>query len=155
MLMEAARFTYVAPWEYGRCNCVSGCVEKVMLNNPYSYRCLSMEFKAQVLEGEFKGFEVLVKREFTNAQVDPTSGAYMFPGRKCCVSGVVEKSKTYMEDDGSFTLQATRVQRREDMVADSVSSFRSKVHRFYGSKRRVADMTASEIREQEEAVFDC
>lgn len=152
-LMEAAQFEYLAPWEFGRCNkslkCTSGCTENLLWNNPYSYRCLSMSFKARISEGYFEGCEVLVVREFAGGQFNPINGAFTFPGRKCYVSGIVDLVK---EKEPFFVLRANRVHRTLDLDQDIPFTYKQKVHRFRGS---MVCISKSEMQEQANATFDC
>lgn len=156
-LIHAASFDYEAELKFAPCNNLPVCEDinhsHFLQNNPYSYGCKSMSFSAYILEGEFVGQEVLVTREFSKAKVNPTEGAFMYPGRRCYVSGVVQEFSTgTSKQPFYYNLRASRVWRTPDLEPDTPIVVNERVHRYRGSMTNLSDKGKTK---QAGATFDC
>lgn len=155
-LITAAWFEYQEDFRFGPCNklpqCRDRCNEQLLLNNPYSYGCKSMNFNARIMEGEFLGHEVQVIRYFSASVVDPTRGAFMFPGRTCFVTGVVKGHRVVPGRSLYYILRADCVWRTVHFHPDTPILVNEKVHRFRGS---LVHLSEEEKSRQSNAVFIC
>ena len=153
-LNYAASFEYMDDLEYGQGITLSeGSGFEDPLNNPFSYTCKSMTFSAKILEGELRGQDVSVIRHFPSPVVDPTNGSYMYPGRRCYVSGVVKGViDGIANEDIYYTLSANRVWRTAILGLDIPVLLRGQDHRSVDS---LTDYPEHEKSNQTNTTFDC
>lgn len=153
-LNYVASFEYMDDIKYGQGIALSeGSGFEAPLNNPFSYICKSMTFSAKILEGELRGQDVSVIQHFPSPVVDPTNGSYMFPGRRCYVSGVVKGViDENANEDIYYMLSANRVWRTANLGLDIPVLLRGQVHRLVDS---LTDYLHHDKSNQTNTAFDC